>query len=121
MSMPVSAIRAHVRSTAQAAGAPKPKCQAAHADKMPVVTSTAGYRAEILVLQDAQRPRSISQLKTGMFCQGLMGALQFGQAEPGVIKLKRGGAGVDSVAGAAPASTSAAWERQSRSSMMGNR
>src|SRR5271170_7121636 len=120
MSMPVRAIKAQVSSNAQAAGAPKPKCQAAHADKMPVASSTAGYRAEILVLQDAQRPRSISQLMTGMFCQGLMGALQFGQAEPGVIKLKCAGAGVDSVAGAAPASTSVAWARQSRSNMMGN-
>src|SRR5271168_1685782 len=97
MSMPVRAIKAHVRSTAQAAGAPKPKCQAAHADKMPVASSTAGYRAEILVLQDAQRPRSISQLMTGTFCQGLIGALQFGQAEPGVIKLKRGGGVAGSV------------------------
>src|SRR5271169_3651132 len=126
--MPVIAIKAHVTTKAQAAGAPKPKCQATHAEKMPVASSTAGYRAEILVLHVAQRPRNISQLMTGMFCHALIGVLQFGQAEPGVTKLNRApgvlivevGVGVG-VGVAVVASTSAAWDCQSRSNTMGNR
>ncbi len=39
--------------------------------------------------QAAQRPRSTSQLITGMFCQALIGALHAGQAERGVLRLKR--------------------------------
>ena len=44
---------------------------------------------EIGVLQAAQRPRSNSQLTMGMFCQALMGALQLGQADPGVLNVRR--------------------------------
>src|SRR5580658_4114836 len=88
MSIPVRAISAHVTATAQAAAMPKPKCQAAQADKMPVASSTAGYRAEMRVLQAAHRPRSASQLIRGMFCQAVIGALHTGQAERGTTKLK---------------------------------
>src|SRR5713226_5704126 len=123
--MPVSAIRAQVTSSPQAAGAPKPKCQATHADSRPVANSTRGYRAEILVLHEAQRPRRSSQLTTGMFCQALMGALQAGQAERGMLKVSRSGTawGTEFVDAAswAEGSSSAAWARQSRSSMMGRR
>src|SRR6266849_3785197 len=123
--MPVSAIRAQVTSSPQAAGAPKPKCQATHADSRPVANSTRGYRAEILVLHEAQRPRRSSQLTTGMFCQALMGALQAGQAERGMLKVNRSGtvSTVDVVVSAVPTDgiNSAAWARQSRSSMMGSR
>src|SRR3984893_18201891 len=126
ISMPVRAIKAQVTSNPQAAGAPKPKCQATHAESRAVASSTRGYRAEILVLQEAQRPRSTSQLTTGMFCQALMGALQTGQAERGVLKVSRSGTAawgaelVDAVSWAG-GSNSAAWARQSRSSMMGRR
>ncbi len=76
-------------------------------------------------MQEAQRPRSSSQLTTGMFCQALMGALQAGQAERGVLKVNRSGtvSTVDVVVSALPTDgiNSAAWARQSRSSMMGSR
>ena len=39
------------------------------------------------VRQLAQRPRSSSQLNTGMFCQAVIGARQFGQAERGTMRL----------------------------------
>ena len=58
-----------------------------------------------------------------MFCQAVIGALQAGQAERGVLRVKRAG-GVD-VAAAVTVSAgdriSLAWERHSRSSMMGSR
>ena len=77
-------------------------------------------------MQAAQRPRSSSQLTTGMFCQALIGALQAGQADPGVLKVKRSvaaGAAGEGVAedSASGVRRSAAWARQSRSSMMGRR
>ncbi len=65
----------------------------------------------------------MSQLTRGMFCEAFMGVLQAGQAERGVLKVK-GSVGATAVADTAAspdASTSAAWERHSRSSMMGNR
>src|ERR1700690_371165 len=85
MSMPVSAINAQVTGSAQAAAVPKPKCHATQAERIPVAISTTGYRGEILVRQEAQRPRRITQLITGMFCHALIGALHEGQAEPGVL------------------------------------
>ena len=67
----------------------------------------------------------MSQLTTGMFCQALIGALQAGQAERGVLKVKRSGIPWISDAVAAASSiggiNSAAWARHSRSSMMGRR
>ena len=74
--------------------------------------------------QAAQRPRSSSQLITGMFCHALIGALQAGQAERGVLKVKRsGGVGGDRRGRhyRPTAAVSTAWARHSRSSMMGSR
>src|SRR5271163_224505 len=133
--MPVSAISAQVTSNAHAAGAPKPKCQATPAESTPVASSTSGYRTEIGALQEAQRPRSTSQLITGMLCRALICALQVGQAERGVLKLKRpSGAGTEAATGVEAASgafaaaspavdgaNSAACVRHSRSSMIGRR
>ena len=47
---------------------------------------------EIGALQEAQRPRSTSQLTTGMFCSAVIGALQCGQAERGVLRVEALGA-----------------------------
>src|ERR1700683_67495 len=115
--MPVSAIRVQVTANAQAAAALKPKCHATQADSSPVVSSTKGYRSEILALQAAQRPRRMSQLITGMFCHALIGALQCGQAERGVLKLKRSSnAAVIVVAELSTAGNSSlAWACHSRS------
>ena len=75
-------------------------------------------------LQAAQRPRSASQLSTGMFCQAAMGVLQWGQAERGTTRLKRSGAGAAGWATTVVAVeevNSAAWARHSRSSITGRR
>ena len=75
--------------------------------------------------QAAQRPRSTSQLITGMFCHAVMGALQAGQAERGVVKAeaaRAGSASGDAVAAARARPTAesrAACARHSRSSMIG--
>ncbi len=58
------------------------------------MSSTSGYLMEIAVLQCLQRPRSHSQLSTGMLCQGLMGDAQFGHCEPGDERLIFGSLGV---------------------------
>ena len=44
---------------------------------------------QIITLSEFQRSKT--QLSTGMFCQALIGALQAGQAERGVLKLNRSG------------------------------
>src|ERR1700736_5300100 len=121
--MPVSAIKAQVTSNAQAVGIPKPKCHATQAERIPVVNSTKGYHAEILALQEAQRPRRSNQLISGIFCQALIGVLQVGQAERGVLKVKRSGVtgGAAVAESRAVGSTSAACNRHSRSSMIGRR
>src|SRR5580698_378074 len=121
MSIPVSAIKLQVISKAQEAGTPKPKCQATHADRTPVVSSTSGYRAEILVLHAAQRPRKTNQLTTGMFCQALMGALHCGQAERGVLSVKGANGATVALASRSAERTSVAWARHSRSKMVGSR
>ncbi len=64
----------------------------------------------------------MSQLITGMFCHALMGALQAGQAERGVLKVK--GSTIGAVIVVAELSdggrNSAACVRHSRSRMMGS-
>jgi hypothetical protein len=72
-------------------------------------------------LQEAQRPRSTSQLITGMFCRAVMGALQFGQAERGVLKVKRSSGAAAGDASPVGRSKSVACERQSRSRIIGSR
>src|ERR1700722_15847974 len=91
--IPVSAMSAQVTATAQQAVAPKPKCQATHAERRPVISSPAGERTDIPARPAAQRPRGASQLTTGMLCAGLMGVLQAGQAERGVARVKRSARG----------------------------
>ena len=87
ISIPVSAINIHIRMNALSASGPQPNCQAASPVSIPVSISTSGYRAEIGVSQWAQRPRSRSQLTTGMFCQGRMLSPQAGHCELGLERL----------------------------------
>ena len=125
MSMPVSAISAQVTSSAQAAAAAEAEmpCHPRRKDAGGEFHQR-DIAARSCVWQAAQRPRRISQLITGMFCHALIGALQTGQAERGVLKPKRS-AGADGdacVAALRPTATArAAWARHSRSSMMGSR
>ena len=66
-SMPDSAIRKPVNTIAPKPCQPNPKRHTQTTISSIVSSSTSGYWIEIFVLQPRQRPRSASQLNTGMF------------------------------------------------------
>ena len=115
ISIPVSAVSTQIKTNALMASGPNPNCQAAKPDSNPVINSTNGYRTEMLMPHWAHWPRNISQLMTGMFCQGLIGAPQSGHWEPGRDSVRGGSSGTGC------SSSSQHSRRQLSSIILGNR
>ena len=83
-SMMASAISVLMKTSTTESSMPNPKCHADAAHRAPVASSMAGYRADMCIPQQAARPRSQSQLRTGTRWRLEMGVLQWGQWDLGV-------------------------------------
>ncbi len=82
----VSATRDQVKNRAATDGQCQPKRQTTAAERMRGRQFDDRIAGEIGAPQFAHRPRSNSQLRTGMFCWARIGASQPGQAERGTIR-----------------------------------
>src|SRR3982751_4791155 len=114
--MPDAAISIHVNTRPAASGQPKPSFHAIVADASAVRSSTSGYCQEMATPQYRHRPRSKTQLASGMLSNAESLCLQEGQCEP---VLTRSGGTASSVCSCP--SSSRACERQSCSSLFGRR